>query len=317
METVSDTTLVYNGISSRTAPRVWLFGDYNQAESRVVAWLTPIPKLKQWYEEGVDVHGKVCNLVAAVIQKQNVPMPTNPETGHQLFKGKVAGNFGKGDEEREISKRQVHGSNYEMGIDKLALTMGVSEEVAKILYAIYHTLFPEVKQGYHKLVRSWIDSSRTIWTPEPVRFRKIYYGKIDDALYRSAYSAYPQITVGAMLNRTLGICAKIFLHDEREALRDQWCAWYGSENWDTWRSLRDKKMRTPQAIRWSGMDIRLNVHDAGGLSIPNDPDLIRWAATEWRRVGQEPIIISPTNHLVIPIDFKTGPTWGDQKDLKV
>ncbi|MCI0557951.1 MAG: hypothetical protein MN733_05605, partial [Nitrososphaera sp.] len=230
---------------------------------------------------------------------------------------KAAQMFGKGDEEREISKRIVHGSNYDMGVDKLALVLGVTESFAKVLYGIYHTLFPEVKRDYHALVRRWIDTKRTIWTPEPVRFRRVFYGRIDEHVYRSAYASYPQYTVGGMLNRTLGICSRIFLNDADEALKEQWCNWYGMENWDEWQRLKARGVRSPKAIRWSGFDIRLQGHDSFGVSIPDDPDLIRWAATEWRSVAETTIHISETNKLVIPLDFKTGPSWGDMRDLKV
>jgi len=306
-----------------TAPRVWLFGDYNQAESRVVAWKTPIPKLREWYQAKVDVHAMVTNLIAKVIQENKISMPPNEVTGKPMFYTKPHGEFGKGDEERELCKRVVHGSNYDMYIKRLAMTLGVSEEVAKVLYGIYHTLFPEIKRDYHGWVRDTLTKTRTIWMPDPVKFRKVFWGfgrTLDDETLRSAYSCYPQCSVGAMLSRTLYICSNIFRFDDDEKYKDQWCAWYGPGNWDRWRILRDHGDRSPEAILWSGMDVRLNVHDAGGISIPNDSDLIQWTARTWKQIGEEPIIIDPKNRerdLVIPIDFKMGPSWGDQWDLKL
>src|SRR5437588_4146401 len=158
-------------MSSTLAPRIWLFADYNQAESRVVAWRGPVPKLREWYAAGVDVHSYVCRLIAKVIQENNVQTPTNQDTNVQLFKVKPPEAYGKGDEEREISKRTVHAYNYGMGVAKFAIITGLPEAFAAILLKIYSSLFPEIKSNYHSWVEGCIRSKRTIWMPSPVRFR--------------------------------------------------------------------------------------------------------------------------------------------------
>lgn len=287
-----------------TPGRTFLFGDYNQAESRVVAWKGPVPKLKQWYAEGVDVHTYVCRLIARVIQENKILTPK------ELFLGKSHGEYGSGDEERELAKRTVHAYNYGMGAAKFGLIVKLPETFAKTLLGIYANLFPEIKANYHAWVESCIRRTRTIWMPEPVRFRKVFYDQFDDELLRSAYSCYPQCTVGAMLGRTIRICGTIFKNDLDECLKDQWCAWYGAENWDRWRLLRDRGDQSPQAVRWGGMDIRLDVHDAGGISIPQDEDLIRWAALTWKHVAETPIRVHNNEWMVIPVDFKRGRSWG-------
>lgn len=296
-----------------TAPRIWLFGDYNQAESRVVAWRGPVPKLRQWYTEGKDVHIHVTHLIARVIQENHIQIPND------LFTRKPWAEFVKGDEEREQSKRIVHGYNYEIGKDKMSIILGVPEALAGLLLEIYGKLFPEIKGNYHTWIREQLKRTRTLWMPEPVRFRKVFWDQITDDVYRQAYASYAQLTVGAMLNRTLARCARVFKEDHDEKLKDQWCMWYGTENWDDWRRLRDSGLASPQAILWGGMDIRLNIHDAGGISVPNDPSLVQWAAMQWRAFGQETIWIEKDRPLVIPVDFKTGKTWGseDLKDYKI
>ena len=143
------------------APRTWLFPDYNQAESRVVAWKGPVPQLKQWYSEGVDVHTLVCQRIAKALQTMKMPMPTS--YGRELFKWKHYEEFGRGDEEREQTKRIVHGSNYGEGIAKLALIIGVDEKTATILHKIYHSLFPEVKINYQAGIEREIRKSKTLW----------------------------------------------------------------------------------------------------------------------------------------------------------
>jgi len=299
---------------------VWLFADYNQAESRVVAWRGPVPKLKQWYQEGVDVHLKVCELIADVVQKTpSIVMPVNPDSGKPLFRSKASNAYVKGDEEREIAKRAVHAGNYGEGPSRFALRTGLPEKQAEAIKAIYYTLFPEIKTNYQAWIEKCIRKDRMLWMPKPVRFRKIFYDILNDDLLRVAYATFPQCTVASMLNRTIVKCGNVFRDDASESLRDQWWTWYGKENWDRWRALRDAGARSPQAIQWSGMDIRLNVHDAGGMVIPNDPDLVRWAATTWRATAETPIQVREDETMIIPVDFKTGPTWGgdDLKDYKL
>jgi hypothetical protein len=293
------------------ATRIWLFGDYNQAESRVVAWRGPVAKLKQWYTEGKDVHLHVTHLIAKVIQESKLRLPID------TFVSKPWNEFVKGDEAREQVKRIVHGFNYLIGKKKMGLILGVPEGTADTLMTIYDRLFPDIRIRYHAWIQDQIKRTRTIWTPPPVAFRKVFWDQINDDTLRQGYASYPQIIVAGMLNRTLAHCATIFREDRDDKLKGQWCAWYGDTNWERWQYLRDANSRSPQAILWGGMDIRLNVHDAGGISIPDDPDLVHWAADTWRAKAEEPIQITKEDPLVIPVDFKTGKTWGDLKDYKL
>lgn len=203
-----------------------------------------------------------------------------------------------------------------MGAEKFALITGVSPRLAEILLQIYGALFPEIKTHYHSWVEKQIRTTKTIWMPEPVRFRKVFhsinsYSQLDDNTLRSACSCYPQCTIGALLVRTLGYCSRIFACDLDDKLADQWKTWYGDANWDAWRTLRDSGLRTPQAILWGGMDVRLNLHDAGVMSVPDYSCLLSWAARTWKMIAEVPIIITPgkpENNLIVPVEFKVGKT---------
>ncbi len=207
-----------------------------------------------------------------------------------------------------------------MGADKMALIVNVTVEFAQILLKIYGTLFPEIKTNYHAWVEACLKRNRTIWMPPPVAFRKVFWDDVrKDDVIRSAYSCYPQCTIGSMLKRTISILSRTFREDEDEQYKEQWCLWYGSENWDIWRRLRSADSRSPQSILWSGFDIRLNVHDAAGISAPDEPSLIRWIASTYKQVAETPIQISNKESMIIPCDFKIGKTWGseDLKDYKI
>jgi len=292
-------------------PRTWLFGDMAQAETRVVAWRGPVPSLKKWFLEGRDVHSNTTQMIARVIQENKLKIHKN------LFHTKHWSEYGKGDEEREVTKRVAHGYDNVIGKKRVSLILGVPEATAQMLLDLHGKVFPEIASGYHAWIRHQIKTTRTLVTPEPVRFRKVFWDLIDDDVLRQAYASYKQIIVASILNQTLYKCARIFAEDHDETLREQWCAWYGRENLDLWRRLHDRQDRSPQAILWGGMDIRLNVHDAGGISVPDDPDILRWAANTWRAAGEVPIYITPEDPLIIPIDFKTGPTWGNLHDYKI
>lgn len=205
--------------------KVWLFGDYSQAEVRVVAWRGPVPKLKEWFKNGVDVHTEVARMIGRVVQENRLKLP------NMMFGAKHWSEFGKGDEERELSKRTVHANDYKMGIRKYAQITGLSEQHAELLQKIYFTLFPEIVTGYHAYIENEIRRTRTIWTPEPVRWRKVFYDIINDDLLRKAYACYPQCTVGALLNKTLVEACEILRKD-------------------------DPKIWTPDAILRGGYDVQ-------------------------------------------------------------
>jgi hypothetical protein len=297
-----------------TAPMVFLFGDCNQAESRVVAWKGPVPKLKQWYQEGVDVHSYVANEIADYIKKHKIKLPggmfSNPP-------------YGKGTEEREKSKRTVHAANYGMEADKYATIVGLQLEIAKRLYKIYFDLFPEIKTNYQSGVENILKTTRTIWVEHPFPFRKIFWGEINATTFRSAYSCYPQCLVGSIVDNAIRQCRAIFFEDKNEDLKEHWCEYYGEDNWDEWRRLRDSDDHNPERFKWRGIDIPLNVHDAGGIRVPDKPDLVRWCAIEWKRRTEIPLTITPFNKaygvetMVIPVDFKKGANWGVGEDYKV
>ena len=69
---------------------------------------------------------------------------------------------------------------------------------------------------------------------------------------------------------------------------------------------------TPEAIRNCGLGVGLQVHDALGIVVENDPVAILWTARKLKEWAERPIPL-PYNRgeLVIPVDFEVGPTWGD------
>lgn len=263
--------------------KTWIFADYSQAEARVVAWKGPVPALKQWFLDGEDVHTNVARYIARYVQTNRIRIPRD------LFMAKPWNTYGKEDEERQISKTTVHANNYGMGKRKFALITGLPEAYAKIVQEIYFTLFPEVRTGYQRGIEDQLRRNRTIAIPQG--WHKVFYDMWTDDMLRAAYAFYAQSTVGHMLVRTLSDC----------------CEFLANEGIEVW---------TPEAIRSQGLDVQLQIHDAIGVSIEDDPSTIEFACRAIRRFGEHPISIN-NEELVIPMDFKVGPSWGDATDYKL
>ena len=323
-----------------TPNRIWLSGDLNQAESRIVAWKAPIPRLRQWYSEGRDVHSMVGARITRVIQATpGIVMPMRADRSGEMFKCVPPDAFSKSTapEERDITKRTVHGSNYDMMIDKLALVLSVPYETAKIIYTIYHGLFPEIKRDYHGWCRAQLMQHKCIITPEPVRFRKVFHGvnsyqPIDSDTLRSAYSCYPQCTVGFILARVLNRACTVFVRSMSngagraavwspvDELKDVWAMWYGLENWDTFRRNLARQRSDPMTILWRGMDVRMDVHDSVNVSTPDDSFVLQWAGAQLREAAEIQLRISDDPEwgtMTTPMDFKIGPNLLDMVDFKM
>jgi DNA polymerase family A len=271
-----------------TGERVWVFGDYSQAEARVVSWAGPVPLLKQWFEQGKDVHLEVCKMIAHITQDNRIALP------NRLFATKHWSEYVKEDPERDVSKQTVHANNYGMGKRRYGLITGLPERYAQILQEIYFKLFPEIRTGYQAWIDGCLRRDRTITLPQgwPIKFYDIF----GPDLQRSAYSLYAQSTVGLLITKTL---VDISTHFAR--------APHGRTS-----GRVAPVRRTPTAIRAAGFDTRLQIHDALGISCPNDELSINYVCSALKHYGEQTIFVRG-EPLTIPMDFKVGPNWGDAK----
>lgn len=266
--------------------RVWIFGDYSQAEARVVAWKGPVPLLKQWFTTGEDVHTNVARMISRVVQLKHVRMPGG------LFTKYPWAEVPKESEERQVAKTTVHGNNYDMGEQKFALVTGLPLEAARELQTIYFAQFPEIRDNYQKGIRETVQKTRTLTTPQGRRM--IFYDTLSEELFREAYAWYPQSTVGDLTSKWFIRCSEHFAKAKD----------LGLGKW------------TPGNVRACGFDTRLQVHDALGISVPNEVEIIEYTARKMKQYGEIPLLING-EILTIPVDFKTGPSWGQLEDLKI
>lgn len=281
MDTLSSSSRRSN---ERVMKKVFVFADYSQAESRIVAWRGPVPKLKLWFQQKKDVHIEVAKIIAKVIQENKIKLPNN------LFTKKKWYELDKSDkDERQVGKTTGHANNYGLGKDTFAFRLGLPVEHAAVIQAIYHTQLPEIKGGYQAWIRRQIDTKHCLTLPQG--WTKFFYDIPGDPLYRAAYAFYPQSTVGLLLTACIcGVC-EIF----EKVKFDGGIVW------------------TPQRLRQCGLDFRLNAHDAIGVVVPDDKECIDFAIKTIRENGEKPLLIGD-DELTIPMDFKIGSSWGELYD---
>jgi len=262
------------------AVKVWVFGDYSQAEARVVAWRGPVPKLKEWFHNGEDVHLNVAKLIGRVVQASRLKIPNG------LFCSKPWTEFVKSDPERQIGKNCVHSGSYGVGSDKFALIAGIPEPIAKIVMELYYKLFPEIKSGYQAYIDGCLAKDSTITTP--LGRRHTFYDRPSPDRSRSAYSLYAQCTVGDLLSICLDRINRCF------------------DNLDNIEGCV-----TPQAIATCGLDTALQEHDAIGVRcFESEANKV---CSIIHKASQIPMEIAGDT-LTIPMEFKVGPSWGQLKD---
>lgn len=267
--------------------KVWVFADYKQAEAMVVAWAGPVPQLVSWFRSGEDIHTNVARMIAKVSQENRLNLPGG------LFLGKHWSEYTKGDAERQLAKNTVHANNYGMGKRKFALITGLPERYAAVVQEVYFGLFPEIRSGYQAWIDDQLRRNRTITLPQgwPIQF----YDMFGPELSRTAYSLYAQSTVGLLITRALVGVAEHFRVSGAPP------------------GLSEESLRTPSYIRGGGLDVRLQIHDALGVSVPNSPETIDLACALLKLYGEQTIVVRG-EPLVIPMDFKVGASWGDAKD---
>lgn len=269
--------------------KIWVFGDYKQAESRVVAWRGPVPQMKQWFLEDKDIHIEIARSIGQVVQEHKLDLPG------KLFRTIPWQLLSKENkDERQVGKTTGHAGNYGIGKNTLAIFLGMPPNYAEIILAIYHAKFPGIKQGYQRWIEAQIRRDRTIRLPPPINWEKTFYDLISEELFKAAYSFYPQSTIGALITsaiRSLGEC-------------------FAEINFDN-----NNVIWTPNHIGSCGVDIKLNSHDAIGISVPDSQDLVKFTVKKMREFMEVPLDIEG-EELIIPVDFKIGPSWGELKDYE-
>ena len=155
---------------------VFIKCDLSQAEVRVVAWIAGIKTLIERFtlEPDFDIHKwNATNIY---------PVGYEDVTGDQ----------------RSVAKAGVHGGNYGLGAQKAASLFGISFQDAKRAIEAYRSNLPEVKVWWEQ-VQAEVSKTRSLTSP--LGRKRHFFGRLDQDLFRSAYSFVPQATVADIINR--------------------------------------------------------------------------------------------------------------------
>ena len=247
---------------------VFLACDLAQAEARVVAWLAGDPRLIEAFNEGADVHWENARSIFGI-----------PESVRYIPQAKYRDQI-TGFEHplkwfRDRGKTIVHAANYMMGPRMLQAILireqvYVDERTAKRFIHSYRTNNILITQWQDRTIQEVKEKRRLV---TPLGRVRLFRGRMNQNLYRSAVAFTPQSTVGEMLQL----------------------------------AIQDIHTNLPY------FEPLLNVHDevVGQCAAEDIPRAVR----DVREAMTIPLQING-RELIIPCDFKTGPNWGQLKEIE-
>ena len=173
--------------------KILLAGDLRQAEAMVVAWLSNDTRLMEAFKAGEDVHWINARLVFQI-----------PSNINYLPKAKWRDSYTNEEHflsfYRDLTKSIVFAAFYGMGYIMLQ-TILIREEVyleanlcKRFLYQ-YKANNPMLTSWQNKTIEE-IKATRTLITPYPFLRKRVFRGRLNDALFRSALAFRPQSVVG-------------------------------------------------------------------------------------------------------------------------
>lgn len=160
--------------------------DLSQAENRIVAYVGNVTLMIQAFETGKDVH----RLTASLIFGKPFEDVTTEDGTCKLGDGTHS--------ERFWGKKANHGLNYDLGFRTFALQNEMQEREAVFIVERYHSMYPEVRGGYHAYVRSQLRENRMV--KNLMGRNTLFMDQWGDSLFKEAYSCIPQGTVGDIIN---------------------------------------------------------------------------------------------------------------------
>ena len=168
----------------------WIKVDLSQAEARAVAWLAKLDVLiKQWHENpSWDIH--TWNAAEHIFR---VPADTITK------------------EQRYLSKCGVHGGNYGLREIAAAAIYKIPLEDARRAINGYQQAVG-IEKNYWKPIQAKLLSTRMLRSP--LGRLRIFFDRINDETFRSAYSTVPQSIVADSIGRALVVLDPI-LRDYR------------------------------------------------------------------------------------------------------
>lgn len=157
--------------------KILIKSDLSQAEYRVLIWKARIKRvIDRWTSEpGFNIH--MWNAAENIYR-----IPVSQVTEQQYSN----------------AKNGVYGANYGIGPHKVSRMYNIEFQEAKFIIERYHEAVPEVRSVYQREIIDEVSSTRML--TNPLGRQRMFFGRMDDELYRAAFSHYAQSTVADLIN---------------------------------------------------------------------------------------------------------------------
>lgn len=162
--------------------------DLSQAENRIVAYVGNVLPMIEAFESNRDVH----KLTAGLILNKPVEAVSDVKGSSSIGDGTKS--------ERDWGKKANHSLNYDIGPVTFSLDHEISIVQAKWIISRYHASYPQIRKGFHALIKQQLAYNKTITN---LMGRKTSFKglPLNDDTYKAAYACLPQGTVGDIINR--------------------------------------------------------------------------------------------------------------------
>ncbi len=260
--------------------------DKRQAEWIVVAYLSGDANMLSVIERGEDPHTHTAHLMfrldkdIIVLDNKLVSTLNDPEEIQRRrdLAGLPAG-LPRTMSGRQMGKKSNHGLNYDEGFNTFALSNEIEIPESKRVINLYHSIYPGIRL-WHEGTKRQLASDRSLTNCFGRRIR--FLDAWSDDLFKAAYSAVPQSTVGD--NTNMGM---------RDIYNDHWICSPSGRN----------------------IDLLANVHDSCLLQVPisalhAEGDLAFDKVIQRVYTHMEPELEYNGRKFKIPTDSKFGFNWG-------
>lgn len=185
--------------------------DKRQAEWVVVAYLSGDANMLSVIETGEDPHTHTGHLMFKVDKSiiktdaKLIGMETDREEimrrRMETFPADIIYRLPTSMSARQMGKKSNHGLNYDEGYNTFALSNEIEIAEAKRVIALYHSIYPGI-HNWHEAIKRQLAKDRTLTNcfGRKIRFLDMW----GDKLFKAAYSAIPQSSVGDCTN--IGMC---------------------------------------------------------------------------------------------------------------
>lgn len=176
---------------------VILKADLRQAEYRVLVWKARITRVIQRILTDPDFNIHMWNASENIYHKDPKDITKD---------------------EYSKAKNGTFGANYDVQALKVSRMYDMSFQEAKLILERYHAAVPEIQGVYQAEIRVEIMETRMLTTPQGRE--RVFFGRMDAALFRAAYSHFCQGTVADLINEAIieldeqGIELLMQVHDE-------------------------------------------------------------------------------------------------------